>query len=167
MADTSNFALRMPPEIKTAAKALTNRISFNEPMADKPGYIRNIYLGSINEALVYLMKTGLRQTLEYIDEALIEKTERLNAYQDFMTFFLANPAAKEVRPANLAEGSAGRKWIEEAVAEYDPHPDEAEYDPSVISRREASSEYSTYQEWVFRLTEAKGTIQMALMTKAA
>lgn len=167
MSTTSNFALRMPPEIKTAAKALTNRIAFNEPMADKPGFIRHVALGSINEALVYLMKTGLRQTLEYVDQALAEKTEELNAYQDFMAFLLANPAAREVRPANLAEGSAGRKWLEGAIAEYESHPDEEGYDPGVMTRRDATLDYSALQEWVFRLTEAKGAIQMALISKAA
>ena len=167
MAETSNFALRMPPEIKDAAKALT-KVLFHEPSEKGADFVNSIFLHSINDALVYLMRKGLRETLAHIDKELQEYTDKVAISQELMAFFMANPVASEVRAANLPESSPARVSMEKEQAFYDDQP-ASEYESNerydVLTRRQVSQEYADGQRMMYSLNEAKGFIQRALIAK--
>lgn len=175
MAETSAFALRMPPEIKEAAKALV-KVPFDEPATRGGGYLNSIFLGSINDALCYLLKTGLKGTLVHLDKAIADYTNRVAISGEWMAWFLQNPAASNILPHNLPEGSLGRQELEKLMAPNEQQRAEPDADPIVdgflmaederwasgVSRREATDEYAYEQRRLYELTEAKGVIQKAL-----
>lgn len=158
MAETSAFALRMPPEVKAAAKALT-KVAFEEPSDKGEGYVNSVFLGSINDALCYLLKTGLKGTLVHLDAAIAEYAGRVAVSGELMAWFLQNPAASNILPHNLPEGARARDWLQEVMA---PDGVEDEDWTGGMSRREAADEYASEQRRLYNLTEAKGVIQKAL-----
>lgn len=161
MAETSAFALRMPPEIKAAAKALT-KVGFDEPSDRGEGYINNVWLHSINDALCYLLKTGLRGTLTHIDAAIADYTDRVAVSGEMMTWFLQNPAASNILPHNLPQGSHARAELQEIMS-----PDGVEDEDWIggMSRRQVTHDYAGEQQRLYDLVEAKGVIQKALAAK--
>lgn len=158
MAETSAFALRMPPEIKAAAKALT-KVGFDEPSDRGEGYINNIWLHSINDALCYLLKTGLKGTLIHIDAAIADFTNRVAISGEIMAWFLQNPAASNVLPHNLPEDSRARAALQEIMS---PDGVEDEDWAGGMSRRQVTHDYAGEQQRLYELVEAKGVIQKAL-----
>ena len=161
MAETSAFALRMPPEIKAAAKALT-KVGFDEPSDRGEGYINNVWLHSINDALCYLLKTGLKGTLTHIDVAIADFTNRVAISGEMMAWFLQNPAASNILPHNLPEGSRARADLQEGMC---PDGVEDEAWAGGMSRREATQNYAAEQQRLYDLVEAKGVIQKALAAR--
>lgn len=174
MAETTPFALRMPPEIKAAAKSLT-KVLFHEPSSRGEDYVNSIFLGSINDALCYLLKTGLKGTLVHLDNEIAEYTKRVAISGEWMAWFLQNPAASNILPHNLPEGSKGRKDLEERMAPVEYEPGERAADDEFlieenpwaggVSRREVTGEYANEQRILYSLTEAKGAIQKALAAR--
>lgn len=161
MAETSAFALRMPPEIKEAAKALT-KVGFDEPSYKGEGYINNIWLHSINDALCYLLRTGLKGTLTHIDAAIVEFTNKVAISGEMMAWFLQNPAASNILPHNLPEGSRARAELEEIMS---PDGTEDEDWAGGMSRRQVTQDYAGEQQRLYDLVEAKGVIQKALAAR--
>ena len=161
MAETSAFALRMPPEFKAAAKALT-KVGFDEPSHLGEGYINNIWLRSINDALCYLLRTGLKGTLTHIDAAIADFTKRVAVSGEMMTWFLQNPAASNILPHNLPEGSVARAELQEAMF---TDGIENEGWAGGMSRREVTQDYASEQQRLYDLVEAKGVIQKALVAR--
>ncbi|MCJ2055916.1 hypothetical protein MKL09_05050 [Methylobacterium sp. J-048] len=178
MAETTAFALRMPPEIKAAAKALI-KVPFEEPSDRGGDYINSIFLGSINDALCYLLKTGLKGTLVHLDAGIADYSRRAAISGEWMAWFLQNPAASNILPHNLPEGSLGRQELEKMMAPDDRKFTDRPVDPDIeamvlaepepwasgVSRREATDEYAHEQRMLYSLTEAKGVIQKALAAR--
>lgn len=156
MAETSNFALRMPPELKEAAKALSN-VYFDEIwLEDGKELCKLHFFGSINESLIFLMRKGLDVTLELIEKDIARNAEEMAMWQEFVSFFMQNAAARNALPANFAPGSKARGFLTECMEE-DP-----EGWGDGIDRAYATDEFASKQRKVFSLTEVKGFIQKAL-----
>ena len=152
MADLTNFALRMPPEIKEAARALSGfRVSF----MDKEGN-RHVMLDSINAALCYLMEVGTRGLREILKENLTNAVKEHEAWTGIMRFFLDNPSAAFALPINFPEGSIERKEVEELI-ELQP-----EDFPNGFARPWFTEEFASIQRRVWALTEALGVVQKAI-----
>ncbi|MGE8128939.1 hypothetical protein ACQKQD_18360 [Methylobacterium sp. NPDC080182] len=161
MAETSAFALRMPPEIKAAAKALT-KVGFDEPSDAGEGLINNIWCHSINDALCYLLRTGLKGTLTHIDTAIADFTKKVAISGEMMAWFLQNPAASNILPHNLPEASPARAELQEIMF---PDGVEDEQWTGGMSRREVTQSYAGEQQRLYDLVEAKGVIQKALAAR--
>lgn len=163
VAETTSFALRVPPAIKEAAKALTHRGIYLERSQDDGTLISGRPdTSSINAAFVFLLREGLMSA-----KRLVEKNiERVNSadfipYSEIMKFFLDNPAARAAFPANFPDGSPARTLLERIEAQ------EADTDGEEVEgfhRSDVSMYYAMAQQEIYALTEALGAIQRALAT---
>ncbi|SEE05459.1 hypothetical protein SAMN05444161_4733 [Rhizobiales bacterium GAS191] len=156
---STNFALKMPPEWKEAAKALT-KTYFDEPSIKGDGFINSIMLGSVNDAILYLMRNGLRETLAHIEKQIAEVTEEHRTFQELADFFMQNAAADSATLANFAEGSRARKYLDEMIE--DDAEDENVDHAGEVSRAGAAHELAISQRQLYGLVGAKGAIQRAL-----
>ena len=166
MTDTTTFAFRLPPELKAAAKALTE-VVFYRPSRYGSKYADVGYSPrSINDALVTLATFGLVEVAEHIQTALDKTNDELKPLAELMSFFLANPVADSARAPNFAEGSPARALLEadaRALLAEQEHDDSlAGIEGGVMSRDTAAQEYAGTQHAILRLTAAKGAIQKAL-----
>jgi hypothetical protein len=94
MLNDVKFALRLRPELRDAAKALT-RVGFLSTTT------RGLSFNNINEALNSLILTGLPRVLELIEAELVDQRVALAVMEGVTRFFLDNPAATEARPFNF------------------------------------------------------------------
>jgi hypothetical protein len=154
MATTANFALRMTPELKIAAKALTE-VGFEEPLAEG-GKFNHIRPSSINEAILYLMRSGIRATLAHIERQIAKTSAEHQMWEEIVSFFISHPTDRFALPANFAEGSNARAFISKCMDE-DPEGLDEGFD-----RTEATDEFAGTQRQLFKLIEAKGQLQRAL-----
>ena len=156
MGDLTNFALRMPPEIKEAAKALVAcRVRFIDKEAG-----RDVWLSSINEALCYLMEVGTRGLRDILKDHMIEVAKAHDDWTGIMRFFLDNPSAAFALPVNFPEGSIERKEIE-YLMELQPEDFADGFD-----RPWFTEEFASRQRQVWALTEAIGVVQKAIGARA-
>ena len=154
--NTSAFALRMPPEVKEAARELSNTY-FHEPSDKGEEYVNSVAFGkSINEALNFLLLRGLRTTHQIVQDYSAEVQKEHDRFSTFMTFFMANPIARNVCPFNLPEDSEPRKWLK-AVMELQP-----EDFPEGADRPWVADEYASTQRHLEQLSRTVGAIQRAL-----
>ncbi len=169
MAETTAFAFRLPPELKAAAKALT-QTWFYVWQKDGKRTVRGVNPSSINEALVYLAHTGVRQTLEDLEPDVQSASREYEQWQGVAQFFLSNPAAERALPANFAEGSPARELVQEWI---DDMQQQAETDESLAdhpdisgtSRQEALDQLASAQRTLAGRVAAKGALQRALSVK--
>ena len=146
------FSFRMPAEVKAAAVALT-KTYFDEPKEDGSQQLRVVSPSSINEALIYLLKTGSevvsrRLTLE------IEKAKgQREAWKDFVQFFMDNPDLDRVTLEDLQEGSSMRRY-----QEIDDENNKHTGSPPGTSREEAFEEMSNAQKLVIYRTRARDAL---------
>ena len=155
MAEISSFALRMPPEFKEAAKVLS-KVYIEEHYTEGDNtYVRSVGNRSINEIIIFLMRRGLKDTLDIIEKDIARKTEELAMWQEFVAFFMQNPAARNVLPINLPSGSKSRCFLEKCME--DPNSWQDGFD-----RAQATDDFASAQRSLFELTEAKGAVQRAL-----
>lgn len=163
---TTSFALRIDPDLKAAAKALTQPwVSFDIPMPEREEHAaRPVYLRSINEAFQFLIETGLGPTLGHIDAAVAQCRGEHDALSEVAKFFMDNPAATEARPTDLSDGSRGRDYLAHqiAVAIEEEGEDNAW---ASLPRDHVFAEYTDIQRRLMALTAAKGAIQKALTNK--
>ena len=160
MAGTVNFALRLPPELKAAAKALTAVFLYKPSANREEGYVDGIPTDSVNEALISLMRCGLKPMLGYAQAALDEASERHEPLHELMGFFMANPTADRARTVNFAGKSKVRAFIEADLAAHVANV--AEHLPDGVDRAWVADEYAISQRNLLNLTAAKGAIQKAL-----
>jgi hypothetical protein len=165
---TEAFALRMPPELKRAAKALTE-VGFLEPGTHE-GTFNHICPRSINDAIVYLTRTGIRQTLACLEKEIIRVREEHALWQEFVSFFMNNPTADMAFPVNFPEGSTARRWISDALKETESVLQDGE-DPNDygclvdgVNRASAADEFARSQRMLMKLIDAKGMLQKALIS---
>jgi hypothetical protein len=181
----------MPPQMKEAAKALVGIIFF-EPAPGETGYEglgKIIACRSINDALLYLLLTGMRQALPHIEYELTKCQQADEVFKELVSFFLKHPAARHALPANFAEGSEARRFIERVIWDYecldseqdeDERPIGPEPPPTIANesesgwlkgqyarsdgypRESATTSFADNQQTIFKLTAAKGAIQKAL-----
>jgi hypothetical protein len=150
--------LKVRQEIKDAAKALTltsfRELANNEE--DKP--FNYIWLASFNEALDYLLKTGLTNTLAFVNDQLAWAREGHLAFEQIRRFFLDNPIARVAKPDDFPDGSPARKVLCEFMLEieHDVNP------PEGLKKSVAEIERSNCQRNLERLTVAKDAIQRAI-----
>jgi len=154
--NSSAFALRMPPEVKEAARELSATF-FDEPSDRGEGRTNMVGFGkSINEALNYLLRRGLHTTYATLQNYLLEVQQQQDRWNAYMAFFMANPAARNVLPFNLPEGSQPRVWLEELM-ELQP-----EDFPEGADRPWVADEYAGTQRHLESLSRAIGAIQRAI-----
>jgi hypothetical protein len=158
MADIQNI----PQEIKDAAKALI-LISLPELANNKEEERRctHIWLGTFNEALYYLLKTGLSDTLKLLDEELTAEREAYLAFEQIMCFFWDNPAAEVATPPDFSEGSLAREVLEAFVCEIasDENP------PQGLASNVAAIERANCRRKLERLLLAREAIQRAITSE--
>ncbi|BGE84070.1 MULTISPECIES: hypothetical protein [Methylosinus] len=151
MAETANFALRMPPKFKEAAVALSK--TYVQKWKTVDGELvtdRSIGGGSINDVIVDLMRAGLSDAQSHLERDLAIVSDEFGAWSEIMTFFLRNPVAQDATSSNFPPDSKARKLIE--IDEDDPN----------IDRKTAAEYYAMTQRRIIEMTEAKGFIQRAL-----
>jgi hypothetical protein len=113
MADIENIW----QDFKDAARALI-LLTLSEPANNKEHKSFNyIWLGSFKEALSYLVKTGLADTLRLIDKELTAEREVCLAFEQIMRFFSHNPAAQIAMPLSVSEESLAREILDAFVGE--------------------------------------------------
>ncbi len=149
MSDRSAFALRLTPDLKAAAKALT-KTSFLEPTGNGLKTFNHIVLPSINEAILYLMRQGARTVLHDLEPEIASARDEHTAWQEVAQFFLGNPAADWALPTNFPINTPARKLTEDHVATFiDDETSETEeveaLSERAISRRTALEELSMSQ----------------------
>jgi hypothetical protein len=148
---TTSFALRMPPEVKEAAKALSQRgVYIAHP--------DNTYsaFDSINGALCFLLDVGARGVRDMLKANLADATKEHTNWTGIMRFFLDNPSAATALPFNFPEGSIERKEIENLI-ELQPEDFAGGFD-----RPWFTDEFATRQRTVWQLTEVLGVVQKAI-----
>ena len=79
-----------------------------------------------------------------------------------MAWFLQNPAASNILPHNLPEGSRARAELEEIMS---PGGIEDEDWAGGMPRRQVTQDYAGEQQRLYDLVEAKGVIQKALAAR--
>ena len=79
-----------------------------------------------------------------------------------MAWFLQNPAASNILPHNLPEGSRARTELEEIMS---PGGIEDEDWAGGMPRRQVTHDYAGEQQRLYDLVEAKGVIQKALAAR--
>jgi hypothetical protein len=158
----TKFALRLPSDLKDAAKALSE-IYFQENPTKNPEYYSGGKLGSINEAIIYLTRRGLRDTLNVIDINISAAKHRHGLWEEMMKYIINNPEADEISPDILAESPETRALVEELVqsnALLDG------LDPKKVTgglkRAFVADRFATSQHGLFKLVEARGVIQKAV-----
>lgn len=139
VAGGASYLLRMTPEIKDAAKALTS-IHFTEP-AFEEGFINSIWLRSMNQALLYLVKKGVRATLPHVEAQLAETIEEYKTYEEIMTVLTNSPSLGFVMPHNFPQGSRARTYLEQ-LAQQDEGEDNGR--GGRLDRSEAAEEYANH-----------------------
>ncbi|SDR49880.1 hypothetical protein SAMN05519103_04011 [Rhizobiales bacterium GAS113] len=156
----ASFTLKMSPELKEAAKALT-KTHFDEPSFKEDGFFNMIMLGTVNDAILYLMRNGLRETLVHIERKMAEVTEQHSTFQELVTFFMQNAEVKSATSASFGEGSRARKYLDE-MTEVEAE-DENDDHVAEVNRAEAVEYCADTQLRLSKLVEAKGAIQKALV----
>ena len=163
MSEKSTFALRLPPELKAAARALTST-SFIEPVGDGSGLVNHIALRSINEAILFLMRKGVKAVLHDLEPEIAAARDEHAAWQEVVRFFLANPAADWALPTNFPDDTPARKLADEHVSAFaDDEPsgtdDVDALSERAISRRTALEELSISQNVLASRIATKGALQ--------
>src|SRR5690349_16574879 len=151
MAESASYLLRMSPELKEAAKALTT-ISFGESCGGKEK-LKSVDLRSLNQSLVYLIKKGIEGIMPNIDERIAKVTGRYKALEEIMTVFINTPSLRFVMPDHFPKGSRARNYVEDRVA--GPNMDPLFEFEANLDRREAAEWYASTQEQMFQLIDAK------------
>lgn len=146
------FALRIPTELKDAAKSLTT-IWFADAQLH-PKFNGQFSPTSINESLVYLVRVGLRETLKLVQSELIEASHALECHQEIASYFLSHLDEEEAPPEKFAKGSKTRIYIE--------HKMEVDWVGNPPSRVNSMADLAFHQEHVSTLLVAKRTIEDAL-----
>jgi hypothetical protein len=174
MLNDVKFALRLRPELRDAAKALT-RLSFVETATG------SLSFNSINEALNSLILKGLPGVLDLVEAELADQRVALPIWEGITRFFLDNPAATEARPFNFEEGSVERRTLESMIVPVESDDLEASDDeevpysgpmpevgllnlefamaPTHMPRPGAARGLALVQRRIWELTAAKGAIQ--------
>lgn len=175
MLNDVKFALRLRPELRTAAKAIT-RVGF---ISTTTG---GLSFNSINEALNSLILTGLPRVLELVEAELADQRVALAVWEGITRFFLDNPAATEARPFNFEVGSVERRTLESMIVSDESDDSEESGDdeevpysgpmPEVglsnlsfvmetthMPRPGAAFGLAAVQRRIWELTAAKGAIQ--------
>jgi len=169
MSETTSFALRLPPELKSAAKALINT-NFYDPSVTGKGSIKGkgpvtgVSPRSINDAIIYLMKKGMLQTLEHLEAQITKEEAELEIWEPIVAFFLQNPDASQANPGTFAKGSPARVYltgIENKALVYDKADS---HDPA--TRHDATLQLARSQRNLASLVETKAAIQTALLSKS-
>src|SRR5437016_49126 len=112
MANTTAFALRMPPEFKWAAKALTQTQFYEWSDTDPPRTVRSFGQWSVNGAILQLIQIGMGRTLEILEPELRQASAEHEAWYQIVAFFLSNPVADTAIAANFGNDTAARSFIE-------------------------------------------------------
>jgi hypothetical protein len=157
MADIPNVR----QEIRDAAKALT-LTSFCEPTNNEEDKsLNHIWLAAFNEALNYLVKTGLTKTLSFVDDELTYAREDCLAFAQIMRFFSDNPGAQVAMPLNFSEGSLAREVLDAFVREtaFDKDP------PKGLAIDVAAAELTSCRRNLERLLLAREAIQRAIASE--
>jgi hypothetical protein len=115
----------------------------------------------LNEALNYLLKTGLTRTLGFVDDELTYAREAHLAFVQIMRFFSDNPCAHVAMPNNFPEGSPARKVLYDFMREVELY----ENPPKGLEMAVAAVEFSNCQRNLERLTAAKNAIQRAIASE--
>src|SRR4051794_12835853 len=111
MTEVATYLLRMPPDLKEAAKALT-QVAFTDPSLH-----RHIWPRSVNQALIYLAKKGVWAMMPHLEAELARVTEEYKALEEIMTFLINNPSTKSALPSNFPEGSRAKTYIDDRTHE--------------------------------------------------
>lgn len=166
MKKLEGFALRLPPEVKAAAVALSKAPSIFE-MVEEEGqeswYGTYGTGGSINDALNSLLLRGIASSSKIVSTYLKHQRDECVPWKDIAKFFLDNPAASYAFPVNFDADSAARKLIQrdiESWVESNPDIDPADI-PEGMDRQTAMAGLASLESEIWRLTEALGALQKA------
>ncbi len=154
--DAKAFAFRMPPELKAAAVALA-KTHFSEWKEDGSQTVRNVNPSSINDALIYLMRTGVRHAAHYIEHDLNEAKRNVETWKGFIQFFLDNPSIDHVNASDFPEGSEMRR-----DQEIDDDNNKDTGAPTGTSREDAFEGMAIAQKLLTTRTNAKAALLSAL-----
>ncbi|APH74083.1 hypothetical protein [Aquibium oceanicum] len=158
MTQTTSFALRIAPELKQAAKALTGP-HFYEWETGEDGVRRTVGSSptSINDAFAYLIRHGLQPVLAILQAEKADVDLTYEAFAEAMEFLLANPSKDATDLSIYPEGGHTR----EIVANYREEPPSAD-DTDATVRHFVSSEFSLLQRQRIGLAAAIGAVQRAI-----
>lgn len=165
MADKlEGFALRLPPDIKAAAVALSKLSSVYVLTAEADGgtVFSNARLtGSINDVLNSLLWYGMVTATDIINQYLEFKRHECAPWKEITKFFLDHPPAINAVAMNFAEGSAARKLVDDLMER------EGEDFPDGVDKHTAIQQLSLHETEIWKLTEALGALQRAEAAREA
>lgn len=150
--NTSAFALRMPPEVKEAARELSNTTIEEASAGD--GLTSLDFGESINAALNFLLLRGLQATQDLLQVQFAQAQTDCDRHGAYMTFFLAHPSARYVRPSDLPKSSEPRAWLKKVM--------DANGESEGLDRTWCSGEYARAQRQIEGLTKTIEAVQRAL-----
>jgi hypothetical protein len=159
MTKAVNFALRLPPDVKEAARALTGVHLYRPSRCGREGRVSGVSTSSINEALVSLMIEGLEPMLAYVDQALNEENAELAGWQEIVKRFIEDPLVGRIFSDDFEEGSAAWRHID---SWQDYSGTEEEPIGLGLESAKAARGFAFSQEKVLKLTGAKGAILKVL-----
>jgi len=108
---TSNFALRIAPELKDAAKALTKIYVWKDGVSIlSPG-------SSINDVFSFLIRRGLADIEPMIAANLADETANLEIQKTLAMWLITNSTASHVVADDLEKGTPARVYLEKIAAE--------------------------------------------------
>lgn len=160
------FALRLPPALKAAAKAVAAVHWLEYDHADG---VQTFDASSINRVLVSLLELGLARWLELLNATIEAKQIELDRFGMMMAILLAHPEKTIINPEDLAPGSTARQWVVDyAASNMDSFADgETTVRPEGAERAVVAEELAMVQRRVSTLTEARAEIEHILATAVA
>ena len=154
------FALRIPPQLKIAATAMS-KVSFDEWNADFSLAHGGFHSGSINDALIYLVRHGAKHAIRNMEPGLNDAQASLDFWSEVAQFFLKHPERDRAYAADF--DSPMRREIEEMDAEIAAEYSDCETKPEQgFGRDGAFSELSSVQGRVRRLVDALKELRAAI-----
>jgi hypothetical protein len=112
---------------------------------------------SINKAILYLMRAGIRQVVDFLEEDIAYAIKDHEAWQNIIQFFLNNPTTLNILPNNFPERSKEREFVLRMMRWKASEG---------LDRGVAADEFAYSQGRLLKLTEAKGALQRALCPAA-
>jgi hypothetical protein len=150
----------LPPEIRAAADALSRTYFYGRELRDD-GEMHSLDGGptSLHEALIYLMKHGLKPVLAMVKDAREKEECRYDEYRILMSVSEVNPNADSTSLDLYDEGSPERLIVEHAPFWEDD--DEEGMPTDVEFRAWSTHEFACSRRNLMMLTAAEAALKTA------
>ena len=106
----TEILIKMSASLEKAVKSLV-LTSFPESYDVGWGHAKRVSLETTHDAIIYLIRRGIKDIVVNIDNQLDETNEKMSSLQELLTFFKVHPLKTKVQAVDFCEGSATAKLI--------------------------------------------------------